>query len=81
MTLVSGYVCIVVYTYTKEAHGVKGPDDRGLATLMARLKGSKRTCEQLLVVFRERAAMEEDYAKRLTRLSKTFKSEDEEPDV
>ena len=40
---------------------------------MQRMKAGKRTCEQLLLVFKERAIMEEEYGKRLARLAKSFK--------
>ena len=51
----------------------QGPEDKGLSVLMKRLKSGKRTSEQLLLVFRERASMEEEYGKRLAKLAKNFK--------
>ncbi|GAA5893857.1 hypothetical protein JCM5296_004620 [Sporobolomyces johnsonii] len=53
----------------------EGSDERdwgreGYETVMARVRAGGKVLEDLRGVFRERAAVEEDYAKRLTKLSK-----------
>jgi hypothetical protein len=48
---------------------------------MARLRGAGRTIDELRAFWKERAAIEEDYSKRLTKLSKTALGKDEIGDL
>lgn len=54
-----------------------GPGDRGYEVLMARLRGATRTIEELRSFWKERIAIEEEYAKKLNKLSKTVLGRDE----
>ncbi len=45
--------------------------------LVNKARTGKRACEQLLHLFKERAALEEEYAKRLAKLNKSFLPKDE----
>lgn len=56
-----------------EAPGVDG----GVDVVLGRLKGGTRTLEDLRAFYKERASIEEDYAKRLTRLSRQTLGKDE----
>ncbi len=55
----------------------QGENDVGLEVLVNKARTGKRACEQLLQLFKERAAIEEDYAKRITKLNKSFQPKDE----
>ncbi|CAG8855368.1 24346_t:CDS:2, partial [Gigaspora margarita] len=54
-----------------------GKDDAGYDVLTTRLKQSKQTCEEVKNLFHERALIEEEYAKRLSKLSKIPVGKDE----
>ncbi|KAL3896937.1 MAG: hypothetical protein SGCHY_003751 [Lobulomycetales sp.] len=54
-----------------------GDGDKGWETVLGRLKSGKAVCEDVALLFRERAALEEEYGKRLARLSKSFSSRSE----
>ncbi|EDQ99507.1 uncharacterized protein LACBIDRAFT_316391 [Laccaria bicolor S238N-H82] len=54
-----------------------GLGDGGVDVLFARMRGAARTVEELKNFWKERAAIEEDYAKRLTKLSKMVLGRDE----
>ncbi|KAF8633413.1 hypothetical protein AX17_004584 [Amanita inopinata Kibby_2008] len=51
--------------------------DGGVDVLFARMRGAARTMEELRNFWKERAIIEEDYAKRLTKLAKTTLGRDE----
>ncbi|KAJ3034345.1 hypothetical protein HDV00_005178 [Rhizophlyctis rosea] len=55
----------------------QGEGDNGLAVLMVRMKVGKHTSEEVQALFKERAAIEEDYGKRLKKLAKTFNAKEE----
>ncbi|KZV84348.1 hypothetical protein EXIGLDRAFT_727278 [Exidia glandulosa HHB12029] len=54
-----------------------GIADQGVDVLFARMRGAARTVEELRAFWKERAAIEEDYAKRLTALAKKPLGRDE----
>ncbi|KAI9441792.1 hypothetical protein H4582DRAFT_1875208 [Lactarius indigo] len=54
-----------------------GPSDAGVDVLFARMRGAARTMEELRNFWKERAAIEEEYAKRLAKLTKTTLGRDE----
>ncbi|KAL2914753.1 formin-binding protein [Polyrhizophydium stewartii] len=54
-----------------------GEQNRGLEVLLARMKQGKHLCEEVHSMLRERANMEEEYGKRLSKLAKTFNPKDE----
>ncbi|EJT46207.1 hypothetical protein A1Q1_05164 [Trichosporon asahii var. asahii CBS 2479] len=54
-----------------------GQGDRGYEVIMARLRGAARTVDELRQFWKERAAIEEEYAKRLSKLSKMTIGKDE----
>ncbi|TFK22565.1 hypothetical protein FA15DRAFT_671358 [Coprinopsis marcescibilis] len=54
-----------------------GFGDAGVDVLFARMRGATRTIEELRNFWKERAVIEEDYAKRLAKLSKTVLGRDE----
>ncbi|KAG6829654.1 hypothetical protein H0H87_010567 [Tephrocybe sp. NHM501043] len=54
-----------------------GAGDGGVDVLFARMRGATRTMEELRNFWKERAAIEEDYAKRLGKLSKVALGKDE----
>jgi hypothetical protein len=58
-----------------------GPGEKGYEVLMARLRGANRTVEELRAFWKERIAIEEDYAKRLAKLSKVTLGKDEIGDL
>ncbi|WVR04978.1 hypothetical protein IAU60_001990 [Kwoniella sp. DSM 27419] len=58
-----------------------GQGDRGFEVVMARLRGAGRTVEELRAFWKERAAIEEDYAKRLNKLSRYSLGKDEVGDL
>lgn len=47
-----------------------GNDDRGVTSLLDRMRDAKQTCEELRVFYREKAAIEEEYAKKVSLLAK-----------
>ncbi|KZT22466.1 hypothetical protein NEOLEDRAFT_1119526 [Neolentinus lepideus HHB14362 ss-1] len=54
-----------------------GAGDGGVDVLFARMRGAARTMEELRSFWKERAAIEEDYAKRLAKLTKLPLGRDE----
>ncbi|KAF8845902.1 hypothetical protein BDN67DRAFT_939263 [Paxillus ammoniavirescens] len=54
-----------------------GPGDGGVDVLFARMRGAARTMEELKNFWKERSAIEEDYAKRLAKLAKMSIGKDE----
>ena len=48
----------------------QGRTDSGYNTLIDRMSDSKRTNEEIRLFYKERAAIEDEYAKKLTKLSK-----------
>jgi len=48
----------------------KGEGDRGLDTLLVRMKAGKHTCKNITTLYMARAEMEEEYAKKLQKLAK-----------
>ncbi|KAF9029105.1 hypothetical protein BDZ89DRAFT_986209 [Hymenopellis radicata] len=49
-----------------------GPGDAGVPVLLGKMKGSIKTMDELRTFWRERAIVEEDYAKRLSKLARSF---------
>ncbi|KLT45498.1 hypothetical protein CC85DRAFT_306682 [Cutaneotrichosporon oleaginosum] len=47
-----------------------GPGDRGYEVIMTRLRSAAKTVDDLKAFWKERASIEEDYAKRLSKLAK-----------
>ncbi|KAH6914073.1 SH3 domain-containing protein [Coprinopsis sp. MPI-PUGE-AT-0042] len=58
-----------------------GVGDGGVEVLFARMRGATRTVEELRNFWKERAVIEEDYAKRLAKLSKAVLGRDEIGDL
>lgn len=54
-----------------------GAGDAGVDVLFARMRGAARSVEEVRVFWKERAAIEEEYAKRLSKLAKTALGRDE----
>lgn len=54
-----------------------GEGDAGYEVIMAKLRASSRTMDELKSFWKERASIEEDYAKRLAKLGKTVLGKDE----
>lgn len=54
-----------------------GPADSGVDVLLARMRGAMRTVEEVKAFYKERAAIEEEYAKKLNRLAKMNVGKDE----
>ncbi|KAG6332130.1 hypothetical protein ID866_6960 [Astraeus odoratus] len=54
-----------------------GVGDAGVDVLFARMRGAGRTMEELKNFWKERAAIEEDYSKRLAKLAKMTVGKDE----
>ncbi|OLL23019.1 Cell division control protein 15 [Neolecta irregularis DAH-3] len=52
------------------ANNFWGRDDRGVEVLAERMSEAKLTCEELRYFYKERAAAEEEHAKRLLKISK-----------
>ncbi|RKP37846.1 hypothetical protein BJ085DRAFT_41138 [Dimargaris cristalligena] len=53
------------------ANSFWGKDDRGVTVLMNRLRNSKQTCQELQTMFTTRAAIEEEFGKKLLKLART----------
>ena len=51
-----------------------GDADEGFGVLLARIKQGKYTCKEILEVVATRAAIEEDYSKKLAKLAKVITS-------
>ncbi|KAK0483138.1 hypothetical protein EDD18DRAFT_1362109 [Armillaria luteobubalina] len=58
-----------------------GADDVGVAVLFTRMRGAMRTMEELRNFWKERAAIENDYARRLAKLAKYPLGRDEIGDI
>lgn len=58
-----------------------GVDDIGVGVLFTRMRGAMRTMEELRNFWKERAAIEDDYAKRLAKLAKYPLGKDEIGDI
>jgi hypothetical protein len=58
-----------------------GPGDKGYEVILARLRGAHRTTDELRLFWKERISIEEEYAKRLAKLSKTTLGRDEIGDL
>ncbi|KAI8826736.1 uncharacterized protein EV422DRAFT_511218 [Fimicolochytrium jonesii] len=54
-----------------------GENDKGLEVLMGRMKQGKHVCEELHLMLKERAAIEEDYGKRMAKLAAKFNPKEE----
>jgi hypothetical protein len=54
-----------------------GPGDSGVDVLFARMRGAIRTVEEIRNFYKERATIEEEYAKRLQKLAKFNFGKDE----
>ncbi|KAI8917469.1 hypothetical protein BC831DRAFT_484696 [Entophlyctis helioformis] len=54
-----------------------GEQNKGLDVLLARMKQGKHLSEEVHALLRERANIEEDYGKRMSKLAKTFNPKDE----
>ncbi|KAJ3282045.1 hypothetical protein HK104_011122 [Borealophlyctis nickersoniae] len=54
-----------------------GENDKGLDALMARMRAGKHVAEEVHQMLKERALIEEDYGKRLKKLSKAFNPKEE----
>ncbi|KAI1297777.1 Proline-serine-threonine phosphatase-interacting protein 2 [Mortierella claussenii] len=54
-----------------------GKDDAGYSALTARMRHAKLTCQEILDMFQARAALEEEYGKKLLKLSKSPLGKDE----
>jgi Fes/CIP4, and EFC/F-BAR homology domain len=54
-----------------------GHGDGGVEVLLARMRGAMRTVEEVRAFYKERIAIEEDYAKRLNKLAKMNVGKDE----
>ncbi|TPX35207.1 hypothetical protein SmJEL517_g02349 [Synchytrium microbalum] len=58
-------------------HSFWGESDKGLDQLMSRLRSGKHVSEELASMLKERASIEEDYGKRLAKLTKTYSAKEE----
>ncbi|KAF8557891.1 hypothetical protein OG21DRAFT_1481898 [Imleria badia] len=58
-------------------NGIWGVGDGGVDALFARMRGAARTTEELRNFWKERSAIEEDYANRLAKLAKMQIGKDE----
>ncbi|KAI8914485.1 hypothetical protein EDD86DRAFT_186441, partial [Gorgonomyces haynaldii] len=54
-----------------------GEQDRGLEVLYARMKQGKHVSEEVFNLMKERASIEEEYGKRLSKLAKNFATKEE----
>ncbi|KAI8812361.1 hypothetical protein BJ742DRAFT_793886 [Cladochytrium replicatum] len=54
-----------------------GEHDLGLEVVWGRLRQGKHICNELLTLVKERAAIEEDYGKRLAKVAKAFVTKEE----
>jgi hypothetical protein len=54
-----------------------GAADGGVDVLLARMRGASRTIEEVKAYYKERVAIEEEYAKRLNKLAKMNAGKDE----
>lgn len=52
------------------ANNFWGRDDKGVVNVFQRMHDAKQTCEEVSTFFKERIAIEEEYAKKLAALSK-----------
>ncbi|CAG8665427.1 800_t:CDS:2, partial [Scutellospora calospora] len=77
MSSISHNVSDVEHQQNIFANNFWGRDDAGFEVLTTRLKHAKQTCEEIKNLFHERALIEEEYAKRLSKLSKIQIGKDE----
>ncbi|TPX48106.1 hypothetical protein SeLEV6574_g02234 [Synchytrium endobioticum] len=54
-----------------------GDADKGLDQLMSRMRAGKHVGEDLALMLKDRASIEEDYGKKLAKLAKTFSPKEE----
>lgn len=54
-----------------------GPGDRGFPVLLNRMKKAKKTTEEIQLFLKERVMIEEEYAKKLSKLAKNHLFNDE----
>ncbi|KAI9296391.1 hypothetical protein K502DRAFT_340992 [Neoconidiobolus thromboides FSU 785] len=54
-----------------------GKDDRGVETLMNKMRKAKQTCNELKTILNSRAQLEEEYGKKLLKISKCDIGKDE----
>ncbi|KAF9326473.1 Proline-serine-threonine phosphatase-interacting protein 2 [Podila minutissima] len=59
------------------SHNFWGKDDAGYSALTTRMRHAKLTCQEILGMFQARAALEEEYGKKLLKLSKASLGKDE----
>ncbi|KAF9960382.1 hypothetical protein BGZ65_012419, partial [Modicella reniformis] len=59
------------------ANNFWGKDDAGYSALSTRMRHAKLTCQEILGMFQARAALEEEYGKKLLKLSKSQLGKDE----
>ncbi|KAF9363390.1 hypothetical protein BGX34_004265 [Mortierella sp. NVP85] len=59
------------------ANNFWGKDDAGYSALTTRMRHAKVTCQEILSMFQARAALEEEYGKKLLKLSKSPLGKDE----
>ncbi|KAI9090822.1 hypothetical protein DFS34DRAFT_341120 [Phlyctochytrium arcticum] len=59
------------------ANSFWGDNDKGLEVLMSRMRSGKHVCEEVHAMLKERATIEEEYGKRLSKLSRTFSPKEE----
>ncbi|KAF9304720.1 Proline-serine-threonine phosphatase-interacting protein 2 [Mortierella antarctica] len=59
------------------APSMSGKDDAGYSALTTRMRHAKLTCQEILGMFQARAALEEEYGKKLLKLSKAPLGKDE----
>jgi len=55
----------------------QGPGDRGFETVQARIRGANRTLDELRLAYRERAEIEAEYSKKLSKLAKSTLGKEE----
>ncbi|KAI7822167.1 hypothetical protein BC939DRAFT_192597 [Gamsiella multidivaricata] len=59
------------------SHNFWGKDDAGYSALTTRMRHAKLTCQEILGMFQARASLEEEYGKKLLKLSKSPLGKDE----
>ncbi|KAJ3114599.1 hypothetical protein HK100_001612, partial [Physocladia obscura] len=56
---------------------MQGENDKGLDVLIFRMKNGKHVTSEISALFKERAAIEEEFGKRLAKLAKSFTTNEE----
>ncbi|KAJ3121355.1 hypothetical protein HK100_012413 [Physocladia obscura] len=64
-------------TSTKLENNTQGESDKGLDVLIFRMKNGKHVTSEISALFKERAAIEEEFGKRLAKLAKSFTTNEE----